>query len=65
MFFQGPLPELAARVRRVVELPPGATALAVDEKGTIGWAEPQVWQGAHAQRIGLEEAFVAIARSDG
>lgn len=65
MFFQGPLPELAARVRRVVELPAGATALAVDEKGTIGWAEPQVWQGAHTQRIGLEEAFVAIARSDG
>jgi len=64
MFYQGSLPDLQARVRRVAVLPAGATALAVASDGTIGWAEPEVWAGVETRRVGLEEAFVAIARSD-
>ncbi|MEZ4321304.1 MAG: ABC transporter ATP-binding protein [Myxococcota bacterium] len=64
MFFQGPVADFGARVRRMDVLPEGAMALQAGANGTIGWAEPEVWEGHDARAVSLEAAFVAIARQD-
>ena len=59
MFWQGPIGSLSQHVSRVQSVPDGAIALSTDAAGTIAWGE-----GLEGESVTLEEAFVAIARSD-
>ncbi|TVQ90607.1 MAG: ABC transporter ATP-binding protein [Deltaproteobacteria bacterium] len=64
IFFQGSVSDFAARVRRVGQLPEGALALHEDDRGVIGWGDPEIWRDLMTASVSLEEAFVAIARQD-
>lgn len=64
LFWQGPLADFAAHVRRVAgELPPDARPLHVADDHTVAWADPTVWRAHPAgESVSLETAFVAITR---
>jgi ABC-2 type transport system ATP-binding protein len=68
LYWQGPLADFGARVRRVpagTELPDGVELLDADAEGAVVWGDAERVAGLPSARpVSLEVAFVAIARQD-